>query len=235
MRSIYKRFLQSVNLVVEAPSISASINSAQQDSLNKMQFLTRVESDASHAIQGGEPLSSVYSVKEDELSGVGEYFIPVLLTWNDIVRFSSHNGMCRLAVNTRVAKANGLHYSEAATISTEQLHRAMLKVEAISQDGVEWYALDGKNIVDASTLSEHVFRLPWLAKRNANLWSLVDAAELSMTEVILYSNGEASFQLDDKIVEGVCPDYVINNNKRVIVCNKGLILRSKNPPPFLSL
>lgn len=227
MRGIYKQFLTSKNLVADALSIRDSINESQCETLKKMQFLVRAESDASHREHGGEPVSSAYSVGVMNSDEQTEYFVPSILNWSQLIRFGYSRGFCYIDENTRLMKANGYQYSEIASIKQKQLHRVILKMEAVSEDGIEWYSLYDNDIVEASTRSQFAFRLPWLAQRNTGRLSPVDTASLTITDIISASGGEVSFQLGDKILESACPDYVLMHNQRIIACNKGLVLRSK--------
>ncbi|WP_394222619.1 hypothetical protein [Alteromonas gracilis] len=228
MRSIYKKFLTSNNLVVDALSIRDSINKSQCETLKKMRFLVLAVSDAAHREYGGESVSSVYSVRIKEADQKSDYFVAAVLSWPQLIQLSYSRGFCYLNENTRLMKADGYQYSEAAYIDQKQLHRLILTVEAVTENGIEWYSLFGNRIVEASERSNLTFKLPWLAQRNSNKLSPVDTASLAITDVIMASDGEVSFQLGEKILECSCPDYVFNHNRRIIACNKGLILRSKN-------
>lgn len=227
MRSIYKQFLTSENLVADALRIRDSISELQCETLKKLQFLVRAESDASHGEYGAEPVSSAYSVGVMDTDEQTEYFVPSILNWPQLVRFGYSRGFCYIDENTRLMKASSYQYSEVASIKQKQLHRVILKMEAISEDGIEWYSLFDNEIVEASKRSQFAFRLPWLAQRNTGRVSPVDTASLTITDIISANDGEVSFQLGDKILESTCPDYVLTHNQRIIACNKGLILRSK--------
>ncbi len=227
MRSIYKKFLTSKNLVADVLSIRDSISESQYETLNKMQFLVRAESDASHGEYGGEPVSSVYSVGIMNSDEQNEYFVPTILNWHQLVRFGYSRGFCYIEENSRLMKASSYQYSEVASIKQKQLHRVILKIEAFSEDGIEWYSLYDNEIIEASKRSQFAFRLPWLAQRNTGRLSPVDTGSLTITDIISANDGEVSFQLGDKILESTCPDYVLTHNQRIITCNKGLILRSK--------
>lgn len=227
MRGIYKQFLTSKNLVADALSIRDSINESQCETLKKMQFLVRAISDANHGEYGGEPVSSVYSVGVMNSDKQTEYFVPSIINWSQIVRFGYSQGFCYIDENTRLMKVTGHQHSEVACIKQKQLHRVILKIEAVSEDGIEWYSLYNNEIAEASKRSQYAFRLPWLAQRNIGKLSPVDTVSLAITDIISASEGEVSFQLGDKILESACPDYVLTHNQRIITCNKGLILRSK--------
>jgi|GEM_PF-3080761 len=227
MRSIYKQLLTSKNLVADALSIRNSITESQCETLKKMQFLVRAQSDASHEEYGAEPVSSAYSVEVMNSVEQIEFFVPSILNWPQLVHFSYSRGFCYIDENTRLMKASGFQYSEVASIKQKQLHRVILKIEAFSEDGIEWYSLYDNEIIEASKRSQFAFRLPWLAQRNTGRLSPVDTGSLTITDIISANDGEVSFQLGDKILESTCPDYVLTHNQRIITCNKGLILRSK--------
>lgn len=230
MRSIYTQFLKSNNVVVDALCIRDSINRSQLATLNKIEFLIRAKSETGLKENEHELLSSVYSVPKEKMSDDGEYFIPAILDWKKLSYISASKGLCRVSTGTKIVRSLGYHYNEAALIEHEQLHCLSLTVEAISENGVEWFALHNDTIVETSLRSEQTFRLPWLAKANAQSLSPIDFSLLKITDIISTSNGEASFQLGERILESPCPDYVVPSNQKVVVCDKGLILRSKMLP-----
>ena len=184
MRSIYTQFLKSSNVVVDALFIRDSINKSQHATLNKIKFLVRAESETGLNDDERELLSSVYSVPKEKMSEDGEYFIPTILDWNMISYISDSKGLCRVSSGTKIVRSSGCHHSEAAFLEHEQLHCLSLTVEAISENGVEWFTLHNDTIVDASSRSEQVFRLPWLAKPNAQSLSPVDISLLTVTDII---------------------------------------------------
>lgn len=230
MRSIYTQLLKSNNVVVDGLCIRDSINRSQIATLNKMEFLVRAKSETGLKENEHELLSSVYSVPKEKVSANGEFFIPAILDWKKLSSISVSKGLCRVSAGTKIVRSSDFNYNEAALIEHEQLHCLSLTVEAISENGVEWFALHNDTIVDTSSRSEQAFRLPWLAKANTNSLSPVDVSLLTIIDIISTSNGEASFQLGERILESPCPDYVVPSNQKVVVCDKGLILRSKRLP-----
>lgn len=228
MRSIYTQFLKSKNVVADVHNIRNSITDNESLTLDKMEFLVCIRSDAYDTKNKNQPSSSVYSLEKRLSKDEADYFIPTILSWNDIVKYGHQSGLCRIASNATLYKGKEYQYSEVAVLDSCQLHRVVITVDAISQNGIDWYSLHNGQIIEAAKRGNATFRLPWFAKRNTDALSVVDIDSLSRVDVISNSNGEASFQLGEKIMESEYPEYVAEQNNQIIVCNKGLILRSKH-------
>lgn len=234
MRSIYNTLLSSHDILSHAIEIDSCFDKIEEDVVSKLSFVCCFRSKAVDSLHDGLSIKDSFSISDDALDISDDAFTPVVLTWDEILCMATSDGVCVINKGASLSEAKNFEYKEAAFLDDDQMHALVMSIDALSENGHEWYSLTDKGIKESRSRSrsDNIYRLPWLANRNSSKLSPIKISDLTLVPILSKTKDSISIRLLDRIIEVPCPESISYSNKNIFVNDDGLVLRRREQSFF---